>query len=157
MHIKSPFIQMRRKQPLRGQVAAHGHAASEWWARAGTVLCVVFIQPSQVLAPPSAPFFPPWMWGKEKGLCGPGLTAGPLWEYYCDKSSFLRGSVEPQTPQLLEGEGTEHVGFELPPCLVPNVCYFPLFLFRTEPTAYGISQARGLHHSHFNLGSEPHL
>lgn len=79
---------MRRKQPLRGQVAAHGHAASEWWARAGTVLCVVFIQPSQVLAPPSAPFFPPWMWGKEKGLCGPGLTAGPLWEYYCDKSGW---------------------------------------------------------------------
>ena len=40
-----------------------------------------------------------------------------------------------------------------------------LFIFRATPTAYGGSQARGLiiavaaglHHSHTNSGSEPHL
>ena len=42
---------------------------------------------------------------------------------------------------------------------------FLFFLFRATPTAYGSSQARGLigaaasglHHSHSNMGSEPHL
>ena len=43
--------------------------------------------------------------------------------------------------------------------------FFFFCLFRVAPTAYGSSQARGwigaatagLHHSHSNLGSEPHL
>ena len=43
--------------------------------------------------------------------------------------------------------------------------FFFFFLFRTVPAAYENSQARGLigataaslHHSHRNLGSEPHL
>ena len=44
------------------------------------------------------------------------------------------------------------------------ICLF-MFLFRATPAAYGSSQARGqmgvvaagLHHSHGNAGSEPHL
>ena len=46
-------------------------------------------------------------------------------------------------------------------------CFFVLFFFflRAAPMAYGDSQARGqvgavaasLHHSHSNVGSEPHL
>ena len=42
---------------------------------------------------------------------------------------------------------------------------FCFLLFRAAPVAYGVSQARGqigataagLHHSHSNTGSEPHL
>ena len=44
-----------------------------------------------------------------------------------------------------------------------SLCFF--FFFRTAPAAYGSSQARsqigavaaGLHHSHSNAGSKPHL
>jgi len=44
------------------------------------------------------------------------------------------------------------------------VCFF-FCIFRSAPAAYGGSQARGqigatdasLHHSHSNIGSEPHL
>ena len=43
--------------------------------------------------------------------------------------------------------------------------FFSFFLFRAAPSVYGSSQARGqiraaaagLHHSHSNAGSEPHL
>ena len=43
--------------------------------------------------------------------------------------------------------------------------FFVFFLFKAAPAAYGGSQARdligavaaGLHHSHNNVGSEPHL
>jgi len=47
----------------------------------------------------------------------------------------------------------------------PGTLYFHFLLFRTAPAANGSSQARspigaiatGLHHSHSNAGSEPHL
>ena len=53
---------------------------------------------------------------------------------------------------------------------MPKILFNPLpltlfFLFRATPVAYGSSQARGgiraaaagLHHSHSNIGSVPHL
>ena len=53
------------------------------------------------------------------------------------------------------------------PCVLQFVSFlfFFLFLFRTAPVAYGISQGRdqiravaaGLHHSHSNTRSDPHL
>ena len=51
------------------------------------------------------------------------------------------------------------------PPIDQSITHSYLLIFRTEPEAYGGSQARGqigataagLHHSHSNLGSKPHL
>ena len=50
-------------------------------------------------------------------------------------------------------------------CVCTHACTHARALFRAAPVAYGSSQARswigaaaaGLHHSHSNMGSEPHL
>ena len=49
--------------------------------------------------------------------------------------------------------------------IISLTVFFFFFFFRATPTAYEVSQARGqigaaaagLHHSHNNAGSEPHL
>ena len=79
-------------------------------------------------------------------------------------SSFASPGEIPHSNHSSVGTGTIPLNSALYSPGISILLFFSFFLFTTAPAAYERSQARGqigaaaagLHHSHSNMGSEPH-
>ena len=97
-------------------------------------------------------------------ICGiwkfPSQGWNPRWS--CDLlHSCATPGIEPVPPLRQAGSLIPHTAVGTPRAIF----FFFFCLFRAAPVAYGVSQARGqtgaiaagLHHTHSNIGSKPHL